>query len=161
IGQCPLPDLHIDQATLQNEITISNQDFAANSCEIMEGCITTPGTRRLLGFSVKTPNFGTADLRFGNPATSPLFVYSQCHGHYHFRGYAEYRLLDAQNTVVVTGRKQAFCLLDLQRQTFPLGSSAPQFDCGNQGISVGWADIYSNGLPCQYLDVTDVPAGNY
>jgi hypothetical protein len=161
-GQCPLPDLHIDQQALASQITVTSQDFAANSCEIMEGCITTPGTRTLLGFSVKTPNFGTADLHFGDPANSPLFVYSQCHGHYHFRGYAQYRLLDAQGTAVVVGRKQAFCLLDLERQTtFPLGGIFPQYTCADQGISVGWADIYGNGLPCQYLDVTDVPPGTY
>src|SRR5204863_100443 len=25
----------------------------------------------------------------------------------------------------------------------------------------GWADIYSAGLPCQYIDITGVPPGNY
>jgi hypothetical protein len=161
VGECPLPDLQVDLTTLASEITLGEQDFTADSCEIMEGCIASAGTRRLLGFSVKTPNLGTADLDFGDPANNPAFVFSPCHGHYHLRGYASYRLLDANGATVVTGRKQAFCLLDLERQDFPLGSPSGRFSCDNQGISVGWADIYTNGLPCQYLDVTDVPPGNY
>ena len=28
-------------------------------------------------------------------------------------------------------------------------------------ISRGWADVYSAELPCQWIDVTDVPPGNY
>ena len=31
----------------------------------------------------------------------------------------------------------------------------------DQGISVGWADEYSDWLDCQYIDVTRVPGGNY
>jgi hypothetical protein len=36
-----------------------------------------------------------------------------------------------------------------------------QFDCNRQGIHVGWIDIYSRSLQCQYIDITDVPAGTY
>jgi hypothetical protein len=28
-------------------------------------------------------------------------------------------------------------------------------------ISPGWADIYTSDLPCQWLDVTNVPDGAY
>ena len=28
-------------------------------------------------------------------------------------------------------------------------------------ISPGWADVYGTGLQCQWIDVTDVPDGNY
>src|SRR4030095_10043890 len=30
-----------------------------------------------------------------------------------------------------------------------------------QGISVGWADVYSQSLPDQWIDVTDVAPGRY
>jgi hypothetical protein len=113
---------------------------------------------KLLGFSVMTPNLGTADLDFGDPSQNPAFVYSPCHMHYHLRGYAQYRLLDASGSVVVTGRKQAFCLIDLELLS---GTRQPRFNCDNQGITVGWADLYSNGLSCQYLDVTNVAPGEY
>jgi hypothetical protein len=29
------------------------------------------------------------------------------------------------------------------------------------GISVGWADVYTSGLPDQYIDVTGLPHGSY
>ena len=28
-------------------------------------------------------------------------------------------------------------------------------------MSAGWADIYGVGTPCQWIDITDVPAGDY
>ena len=28
-------------------------------------------------------------------------------------------------------------------------------------LSSGWADLYSAGIPCQWIDVTDVPNGEY
>src|SRR5262249_33224350 len=31
----------------------------------------------------------------------------------------------------------------------------------NQGTRAGCSDLYSNGLGCQYLDITGVPPGNY
>ncbi|HVH48154.1 MAG TPA: lysyl oxidase family protein, partial [Labilithrix sp.] len=37
----------------------------------------------------------------------------------------------------------------------------PRYDCTDQGIQVGWQDIYESGLPCQYLDITGLPAGAY
>ena len=28
-------------------------------------------------------------------------------------------------------------------------------------LSPGWADIYGSGIPCQWIDVTSVPDGDY
>jgi len=33
--------------------------------------------------------------------------------------------------------------------------------CYNQGIQAGWSDLYGNTLDCQWLDITEVPAGDY
>jgi hypothetical protein len=130
----------------------------------MEGCVSGAGLRRLLHFSVVTPNVGTADLIFGDPSQNPtLFQYSPCHMHYHFSGYALYRLLDSDGNPVLVGRKRAFCLEDFERQQSPPlgGPSQSQYDCGNQGISMGWTDTYYNGLQCQFMDITDLPPGHY
>jgi hypothetical protein len=162
VGRCPLPDLTVRQSTLADSVWLDQESFDPTSCEIVEGCVTTPGTRSLLHFSVQTPNLGTADLALGDPTMNPLFQFSPCHGHYHFNGYARFAIYDAEGREVVTGRKQAFCLIDVERDdSFPLARQQPQFDCGNQGISIGWSDIYSSGLPCQFIDVTDVPPGQY
>jgi hypothetical protein len=77
--------------------------------------------------------------------------------HYHFDNYAAYELRDDSGPVA-TGHKQAFCLLDLYGWAW--GGNGT-YDCGNQGISRGFADIYDSSLPCQWIDVTDVPPGDY
>jgi hypothetical protein len=105
-----------------------------------------------------THNQGTGDLYFGPPESNPLFEYSSCHDHYHFSGYASYELLDG-DSVLVTGRKQAFCLLDTIQ--IPAGTGTPYYTCENQGITAGWADSYPNFLPCQWIDITDVAPGAY
>jgi hypothetical protein len=33
--------------------------------------------------------------------------------------------------------------------------------CGNQGITSGWADLYSKNLSGQWIDITGVPDGDY
>ena len=133
--------------------------FGASSCTLAEGCVDASGRRRLLRFPTVTRNEGERDLVLGSPQAHPgLFHYDSCHGHYHFSGYASYRLVDASGTRVATGRKQAFCLADSFRFS---GSQPAQYDCDNQGISAGWGDTYVSTLDCQWVDVTDVPPGNY
>jgi hypothetical protein len=91
------------------------------------------------------------------------FIYSRCHQHYHFAGYALYQLLDPSGKEVIRGKKRAFCLEDFgPLQTFPLPRPMqPRYTCDFQGISVGWADTYANGLTCQYIDLTGLAPGRY
>jgi hypothetical protein len=154
-----LPDLTIDGDVLRQSIRFSSERIRPNDCAAVEGCVTGTGRRRLMRFSVFTPNIGTADMVLGDPDGNPLFEFSPCHGHYHFNGYATYELLDRTGTSVMTGRKQAFCLLDSEKID-PL-AGPPKYNCGFQGISKGWADLYSYDLDCQWLDVTGIPAGEY
>ena len=100
------PDLTIDSARLAQSIRFSSKMFKSSDCAVAEGCIV-PGKRKLIRFDVATPNFGTADLVFGNPADHlDLYEFSPCHQHYHLKGFSEYRLRNAAG-VVVTGHKQA------------------------------------------------------
>ena len=128
-----------------------------------------PGQRNTLHFEVTTPNIGSADLVLGSPLTAHSelgsgFLYSLCHGHYHFGGYALYQLFDAAGKEVLQGKKRAFCLEDGHRipGSFPLPRpTRPRYTCDFQGISAGWADSYYNGLTCQYIDLTGIPPGRY
>ena len=130
------------------------------TCELLEGCVGGVGLRRVMLFTVATPNVGSRDLALGVPANVPeLFAYSECHDHYHFDEFARYQLRDADDVVIATGHKQAFCLLDTTSWAWPL--QVPKFDCVNQGISRGFSDFYDAGLPCQWIDVTDTPPGAY
>jgi len=155
-GTTALPDLILWGPSAQPSVVTRSFDPA--DCQVSEGC-ATPGTRRLLEFNTESRNLGPGNLVLGNPANNPLFTFDPCHGHFHLNGFAEYRLRDG-NGVVVVGDKVGFCLLDSIRFD-PNASPSPLFNCSFQGIQAGWGDVYSKGLPCQYIDVTDVPAGDY
>jgi hypothetical protein len=155
---CPLPDLEIDAPGVV--ATVREQTIEAGICEVQEECLANFGNRKVLRFDVRVRNTGITDLVLGNPDASADFVYSPCHAHYHFNGFASYRLLDDAGTSVVEGRKQAFCARDSER--FDLNAlPQPYYDCVYQGISVGWDDDYPGSLPCQWVDVTGITPGRY
>jgi lysyl oxidase len=147
LSQCPvigplLPDLIIDQQRLVSQIYVSEEQFNNNDCTVIEGCVTKAGKHTLLRFNTSTANVGLADLIIGNPAGCiALFHFSECHQHYHFENFADYRLWTLagyQNWVnmrdlagtadsprngplidaalasgdLVIGHKQGFCMVD-------------------------------------------------
>jgi hypothetical protein len=91
---------------------------------------------------------------------NPNFEYSSCHDHFHFNTYAEYNVLAGDGSTAAEGHKQAFCLLDFYHYPGTDGRGAV-YDCGRQGIQMGWQDVYSRDLDCQWVDVTDVTPGDY
>lgn len=178
------PDLWTDAARLSP--FQQTRTFSATSCAVVEGMVQA-GTRDLLRFTFTTPNDGPGDLVVGAPSQHPeWFVYSDCHRHYHFREYADYRLWNPLGYVLwtqlreenpdatsaellednplvaqqmVTGHKQGFCVIDIRQYA---AGPANYRSCGsNQGISVGWADEYGSGLDGQWVDITDVVPGVY
>ncbi len=162
-GEAPLPDLVVNEARLESDIRFETRDFNEESCAIQESCVDAVGTRKLLRFSVEAVNQGQESIVMPPAETRPdLFEWSSCHRHFHHRGFAVYELLDGDGNVVLTGRKQAFCMIDSE-QVFegPTVDCQKDFTCNEQGISPGWSDVYGNSLDCQWLDVTDIPPGNY
>jgi hypothetical protein len=159
----PLPDLVVDRATLLHDVVINTGSFGAASCAVYEGCVAGPGTRRLLRFSVAAINQGQGDIVAPAAAEHPeLFEFSPCHGHYHFQGFADYRLLDSQGRVVLRGHKQAYCMEDsFQARLGPQVACTARSTCESQGIQHGWADVYGNDLDCQWIDITGLPSGAY
>lgn len=159
----PLPDLVVNRKRLADEILFDTINVRASSCSVVEQCVGGLGDRRVLRFSVEAINQGQATLTVPPPEERPdLFLFSACHGHYHFGGFASYELLDSTGRTIVEGRKQAYCMEDTVRvaQGPDIGCSKV-FDCYNQGIQAGWSDLYGNTLDCQWLDITDVPPGDY
>jgi len=192
-----LPDLIVDKQPMQTDIYLSQEHFTNNDCALEEHCVSKPGNHLLLRFTSSTPNIGKAALKVGDPTVCPnlfdLLHFSECHQHYHYQQYADYRLWtatgyqkwiasrnlqEATNTGVnkalldaalatgelVVGRKQGFCLEDSRPYPIdgkPSGPAVYQNCFANQGLSVGWADVYSSQLPCQYVQVTDLPEGYY
>jgi hypothetical protein len=159
-GACPLPDLTVDVARMAGSVDVQDVWIPEGDCAIAEACVGGPGMRRLMRFATTTPNVGTADLFYGDPSRGDGFAYSECHGHHHFESYAAFELLGFDGTTVASGRKQAFCLMDTEPWTDD-ATGIPRYDCGYQGISAGWADTYEAYYDCQWIDVTEVPAGDY
>jgi hypothetical protein len=158
-GACPLPDLWIDETRVPPTVDVQDMYFAEDDCAIHEGCVSAAGWRRVLKFALTTPNTGTADLAFGEPGDNDDFEFSTCHQHYHFASYADYQLHDTSGAVVATGHKQAFCLMDFE--IWDQDAGGYRYHCYDQGISMGWADTYDSYLDCQFIDITDVPEGDY
>jgi hypothetical protein len=180
------PDLRSDGNALTDWV-IGTQNFSASDCAYVEGEVGGTGERRLLRFTFATPNLGAGDVVIGNPQDRPeLFEFSTCHGHAHFKEYADYRLwttsgynqwnalraaqpnalpadLLAANpglaSQMTEGAKRGFCMIDI----WDYGSSRPKryTDCSFQGITVGWGDVYHQALDGQWIDITGVPDGNY
>lgn len=104
--------------------------------------------------------------------TAGEFVYHPEHDHIHLDDFESYELELRQAgtpTVVATGTKVSFCLTDIA--PVPGHEAAPTalsldivpLECGEheQGISAGWTDYYGPLLADQWIDVTDVPTGDY
>ncbi len=137
----------------------STETFTDGDCEVQEGMIAA-GTHRLLRFSTESRNIGGGDVVMGSPEGNPNFEFQECHGHFHFKGFAAYALKDKTGAVVAQGRKVSFCLEDVLRWD----RNAPgdyKFTCEDQGIQAGWSDIYDGGLPGQWIDITGVAPGDY
>lgn len=175
------PDLIVRSDVLAHQWVVRDENLPANFCSVIEGGVT-PGVRRLVRFTVMTPNVGDADIHIGDPnlhlaANDGLYETEEnCHGHFHFRHYVLYQLIDPATGHVWRTAKRGFCMLDTDPNPAWLGQPPRDHQyrsCGrrgvpgNQGISAGWADTYRFFLGGQYfvLDGGDgqrvVPPGDY
>ena len=152
----------VNLVTRVRSFAISTQTFTANDHDVQDGCVT-PGTHRIMRFDFLSYNAGNSDLVIGSPASRPdLFVWSAGHGHYHLRDFNEFLLFNSTGALATIGYKQAFCAIDIERIGANASASARFANCNtDQGISSGWADVYSSGLPCQYIVIDTVPDGDY
>lgn len=155
---CAQPDLVVDGNELESSMYVADLTVGPTNCYINEGCLAGYGTRRLIRFSTHIRNIGNQDYYIGIPDTaSGQYVFDACHGHYHYAGYAEYLIYDANHQPLQQGFKNGFCVLDLECS----GGGTAHYNCNNMGISTGCGDIYDAGLDCQWIDITDIDTGNY
>jgi hypothetical protein len=184
-----LPDLIVDPSATEKHWVVREEKLAAEFCSVQEGGVTA-GLRRLIRFSVTTPNIGNADVFVGSPLAHAdpnrdgdfsdgdgMFEFAPCHDHFHFRNYAVYKLIDARTGQVWRSAKKGFCMLDTDPNPSWMGEP-PKGDknyqnCGTktvegfQGVSHGYGDTYVFKLGGQYfvLDGGDgqavVPPGDY
>lgn len=105
--------------------------------------------------------------------TVGTFAWHAAHGHMHFDDFAMYELrgLDTSGQpdmsaegLVAGGEKVSFCLEDVARSEETAGDGNRVYaTCSgfSQGISAGWADVYSWWLPGQQILLEGVPDGRY
>jgi hypothetical protein len=144
--------------------------------------------RTLLRVSTATPNSGRGPLELRGTSTTPgvtqrifradgstydreagVFTFHPGHGHLHFDNWLNLRLRsvlpnNAVGDIVAAGHKTSFAIIDLRvyNPALPGAPANAHYEGGLvQGLSVGWADVYSAGLQDQWVDVTEVPSGRY
>lgn len=149
---CAGPDLKFDSVAFVNSMFLMTH--IAQTCDVNEGCVLGYGTRYVITFSSKIDNIGTTDYYIGNYLSNPnMFNTNNCHGHDHYEGYGDYRLYDMQGNLIPAGHKNGFCVMDL--------CGFGQYHCSDMGISSGCYDEYGAGTQCQWIDITNVPDGDY
>lgn len=97
------------------------------------------------------------------------------HMHWHFTDFASYRLLKADQKEAVRSGKEAFCLANTDAIDYTVKNANwhpyntdLSTACGEENsisvrevLDVGSGDTYSQDLPGQSFDITDVPNGTY
>jgi hypothetical protein len=164
-------DLVVLADKIQDSARITLNHFGEDDCAIVEGCVDGTGERRLLRFDAYITNIGKGDFVMGLEDVTP--EWSSCHQHFHgpdtARYFVEHQIVDNNGTAIKTirrGHKQGYCYVD----SININSTYEgKFGCGNpyftkqltQGITSGYSDIYDGDTDCQWIDITDIPAGNY
>jgi hypothetical protein len=157
----PLPDLVLDEAYLLDSTRFDVQNIQ-DACAVQQGCATGVGERRVVRFGSRMGNVGEADFVLGPPEQeNPLWTQDSCSMRFSLAGFARYELRDAGGQLLLTGTKNEFCMTDAEEWIPESGAQCHKYTCLNQGIVPGCADNYGTDLPCQWLDVTDVPPGDY
>ncbi|XP_040000003.1 protein-lysine 6-oxidase-like [Xiphias gladius] len=163
-----LPDLVPDPYAIQAGAYIQRMQMYALRCAAEENCLARsaygPAVRDidfrvLLRFPQKVKNQGTTDFLPVKPRYQ--WDWHSCHQHYHsMDAFSNYDLLDvATGRKVAEGHKASFCLEDTGcdpgfRRRYACTSHT-------QGLSPGCHDVYAANIDCQWIDITDVPPGNY
>ncbi|XP_014868721.1 PREDICTED: protein-lysine 6-oxidase-like [Poecilia mexicana] len=163
-----LPDLIPDPYYIQAASYIQRVQMYALRCAAEENCLSRSAYRPsvsdleyrvLLRFPQRVKNQGTADFLPVKPRHE--WEWHSCHQHYHsMEAFSNYDLLDvATGQKVAEGHKASFCLEDTSCDP----GVRRRFACTahTQGLGPGCYDTYHANIDCQWIDITDVPPGNY
>lgn len=168
-----MADLVPDHYEIMRSAHLEDRQMFYLQCAMEENCLSASAyqlkkddpyawhlsTRRLLRFTARIANLGTADFRPLVPKHK--WEWHACHMHYHsMEVFAHFDIITSTGVKIAEGHKASFCLEDNQ-----CGNNAqPVFKCanyGDQGISVNCTDTYAYNIDCQWIDITDIDPGVY
>lgn len=167
VPRIPLNSINIETLELTKE---------NNEHDFEDHCLSSEGHYRILTFDFVCHNIGDKDFVAGSPKTRPdIFIQPKAHPHWHLKGFNKYQLISVSSGKVVRSLKQSFCINDMVPLSFPESEHKKlrgkfvncEHDYDVQGISAGWADVYSSSTPCQYIILRDperkinVPNGEF
>ncbi|XP_066552094.1 lysyl oxidase-like 5a [Amia ocellicauda] len=163
-----LPDLVPDPYYIQAATYIQRVQMYALRCAAEENCLSRSAYRPsvrdlhyrvLLRFPQRVKNQGTADFLPVKPRHQ--WEWHSCHQHYHsMDAFSNYDLLEVSSgRKVAEGHKASFCLEDTSCDP----GVRRRYACTahTQGLGPGCYDTYNANIDCQWIDITDVPPGNY
>lgn len=166
-----LPDLELDWKSLEQTSFLEDRQLHELECAMEENCVARPAyfqiqrpggrftRRRLLRFTARTANIGNIDFRPFIP--KHLWKWHACHKHFHsMEVFAHFDIMDLRGRKVAEGHKASFCLEDNECKP----GFNKKYVCanyGDQGVSVGCYDVYKYDIDCQWVDITELPVGNY
>ena len=176
-----LPDL--DQAAPSKISIVRNGErdllvFASAVDNVGRGPLLVEGSRDRMVDAMEVRQLirgvdgSTSEVRLPG---SLRYVESATHSHWHLEGFERYELLRPDGTRIGRDVKTGFCLGDRYerrgwRSEHEPASAVLVGECRKgdpgalrvrEGISPGYGDDYDPWLEGQYVDVTDVPPGEY
>lgn len=106
------------------------------------------------------------------PTAATMYFAGDGHTHWHVKNLEYSRLTQlGKTTALGTSGKHGFCMSDgVKWVTLPGTPPSPVYtDCGHDpsvleqamGLSVGYADVYGLNTNLQWIDITDLPSGDY
>ncbi|MFH9727493.1 lysyl oxidase family protein [Streptomyces sp. NPDC017254] len=185
VPNVPKPDLRSLPAY---GITISDggQDVPGKDYLAFSANVWNAGPAQLVVDGFRTPGKATMDAyQYFYDANGKQVGYTPTgtmewdprpgHVHWHFTDFASYRLLKADKKEAVRSGKEAFCLANTDAVDYTVKNANwhpyntdLSTACGQENsisvrevLDVGSGDTYTQDLPGQSFDITDVPNGTY
>lgn len=167
-----IADLVPDEQEIERSAYLEDRQLVYLQCAMEENCLASTAyqinkndygwhyeRRRLLRFTARIGNIGTADFRPFLPKHA--WQWHMCHLHYHsMEVFAHFDVIDQSGKKVAEGHKASFCLED----NYCSPGVEKKYVCanyGDQGITVGCTDTYLHNIDCQWVDITDLSPGLY